>query len=92
MTYVQEHGWTLPPVLVLEDDGNGYGVLDGHHRLWAARKLQLSMIPAYIVTTKDYRRLLRRAFDGCAPARLRDLDDYVLINGVPYSQAVVRGE
>jgi len=84
VAHVQAHGWDLPPVLVLEDEGNGYGVLDGHHRLAAARHLARPTIPAYIVTIADYCRLLDAEFDGAAPPRLADLDDYILIEGRPY--------
>jgi len=58
MAHLRETGyWDLPPVLVVEDQGNGVLVLDGHHRLavaarWAEdpeRTWDLDAIPALVV-------------------------------------------
>lgn len=93
VAYVRDRGeWTLPPVLVIEDEGNGATVLDGHHRCAAARVLShdpespvdTSRIPAYVVSVADYCRILEHHFDGSAPARLSDLDKYIHIAGKPY--------
>lgn len=37
MAHVEAAGrWDLPPMLVIEDEGNGATLLDGHHRAEAA--------------------------------------------------------
>lgn len=86
--------WDLPPILVVEDEGNGATILDGHHRAAAMRELLgdpeaahlvVYGIPAYIVTVADYCAILEEYFDGCTPDRLLDLDDYILIDGAPYA-------
>lgn len=71
--------WDLPPVLVVEDEGNGYTPLDGHHRMDAAHRAAHPRIPAYVITAADYCALLAAEFGGYAPGRLADLDDYILI-------------
>lgn len=79
--------WDLPPVLVVEDEGNGATLLDGHHRVEAAKRLGVARIPAWIVSLADYCRILDEQFDGVAPARLADMDDYILVDGRPYDRA-----
>lgn len=83
--HVREIGqWSLPPVLVIESEGNGATVLDGHHRCAAARVLEETRIPAHVITVADYCRVLERHFDGVAPSRLCDLDEYIRVEGKPY--------
>lgn len=86
----EEHGWDaawdLPPILVIESEGNGATLLDGHHRAEAARRLGLPDIPAWVISVDDYCRILEEHFYGCAPARLSDLDDYIIVDGRPYNR------
>lgn len=84
VAHVGDGPWTLPPVLVIESEGNGATVLDGHHRTAAARALGIDRIPAYVVTVADYCRVIERHFAGESPARLGDLDDFIRVNGKPY--------
>jgi hypothetical protein len=83
--------WDLPPVLVLEDEGNGHTILDGHHRCAAAERLlrsgcdiPVSLIPAHVVSIADYCRVVDEHFGGNTPDRLGELDDYIMIDGAPY--------
>ncbi len=79
-----EGAWKLPPVLVIENEGNGPTLLDGHHRAEAAKVLELSSIPAYVVPLSELAAVLEEHFDGYMPDRLTDLDDYILVDGRPY--------
>lgn len=80
--------WDLPPVLVLEDEGNGCTVLDGHHRLAAAHKLDEQAIPAYEVSVGDYCRVLDARFGGSCPGRMSDLDSYIVLpDGTRYERS-----
>ena len=101
VAYVRQVGkWNLPPVLGLEDLGNGAPILDGYHRVAAARILQeddnldialaVQTIPAWIVSDEDCRAILDAHFDGELGSRLSDLDDYILIKGVTYSELEIR--
>jgi hypothetical protein len=74
--------WDLPPVVVVQDDGNGHRVLDGHHRLSAAKRLGIESIPAWVVTVADYCQLIDDRFDGDCPSRLADLRDYIACGDV----------
>lgn len=83
---VNESGrWDFPPVLVVKDAGDGALILDGHHRMAAARMLGLASIPAWVVRLPDYERILREQFGGVFPDFVSDLDDYILVNGRPYN-------
>ena len=96
LTYLRESGcYNLRPVLVLEDEGNGVTVLDGHHRLAAVnqwmdtpdRPYDITTIPVYVICVADYCRLLDSEFGGCAPSRLVDLDDFIEIDGASYDRS-----
>ena len=92
IAHVQRVGhWDLPPVLVLEDEGNGYAVLDGHHRCEAACRMRrdadllgrvLEDIPAYVLSIADYTAIVESEFGGSSPNRLADLRDYIDCDGV----------
>jgi hypothetical protein len=84
--YESVEGWPYQPVLVLEDEGNGHTILDGHHRVQLAREYGVTSIPAWIVSISDYCRVLAAHFDGSTPHRLSDLDPYILCNGKAYSR------
>lgn len=81
--------WRLPPVLVVESCGNGVTVLDGHHRLAAARKLasmgldwDLGRISAWEVSREDFEAWVEEHGD---PARLCDLDSEIALeSGLTY--------
>lgn len=81
-----EESWPYPPVLVIEDEGNGATVLDGHHRVRLAREWHVNEIPAYVVSVADYCALLDEHFDGSTPNRLSDLDDYIVCDGKVYAR------
>lgn len=78
--------WPYAPVLVVEDEGNGYTVLDGHHRIRLAAEWAVSEIPAYVISVADYCALLDEHFDGCTPNRLSDLDGYIICDGEVYQR------
>ena len=82
------HGWgALPPVLAVEESNDGAEILDGHHRLAAAREYGLDRVLAYIVTVADYTRVIDSVFGGYAPPRLSDLDDCIrLPDGSTYQR------
>lgn len=69
--------WDLPPVVVVEDVGNGHLVLDGHHRLEAAKRIEVDTIPAWVVTMEDYNRLIEEEFAGSASPRLHDVREHI---------------
>ena len=82
--------WNLPPVLVVEDDGNGALYLDGHHRRAAARELiencydypgesepTFRDLPAWVVSREDYDRIIETEFGGFEPHRIADIRDYI---------------
>ena len=82
-------GGMVPPVLVVEDGGNGCLVLDGHHRLAAVSQLEDEhgehlTLAAWVVGLEEFDRLLIEHFDGDLPSRISDLDDYILVQGRPY--------
>lgn len=79
--HVQQHGWDLPAVVVVEDVGNGVTPLDGHHRCAAAEQLGLE-IPAWVVARRDLDALLEEEFGGRMPDRLVDLRECIRCGGV----------
>lgn len=81
-----EDVWPYPPVLVIEDEGNGCTILDGHHRIALAKEWGVREIPAYVVSVADYCALLDEHFDGSTPNRLSDLDDYIVCDGERYAR------
>ena len=83
-------GREMPAVLVLEDEGNGHAVLDGHHRAEAAHRLGLRTVKAWVVSIADYASIVDEHFDGFAPERMSDLDDYISCDGTIYSQMGLR--
>lgn len=90
--------WDLPPVVVIEDESNGaYTVLDGHHRMEAARRLaqqlsDLETIPAWVVTVADYCRLVEEQFDGISPSRICELREHILCGDVTANEVAEHGE
>lgn len=84
--------WDLPPVVVLDNEGNGYTVLDGHHRLEAASQLQERTIPAWVVSIADYCRLIETEFGGEMPHRLCDLREHILCGDVTANEVCEHGE
>jgi ParB-like chromosome segregation protein Spo0J len=79
-------GEQMDPILVVADVGNGYIILDGHHRAAAYREYGASRIAAWVVGTEDFQALLDAYFGGEIPGRLSDLDDYILVGGEPYGR------
>jgi ParB family chromosome partitioning protein len=55
---VERVGFLAPVVVVPDGDGDGYLVIDGQHRLLAAKELGLRRVPAVIVPTDLARRML----------------------------------
>lgn len=74
--------WDLPAVIVIDDEGNGYTVLDGHHRLTAAKRAEVPEIPAWIISVADYCGILDRHFGGIAPPRTSDICEHVMCGDV----------
>ncbi len=74
--------WDMPPVLVLEDTGNGHVILDGHHRGMAAQTLGLESIPAWVLSIADYAEIIEADFDGSMPNRLSDLREHIICGDV----------
>jgi len=83
--YNAAEGWKPPPLLVVERD-NAYVLLDGHHRVAAARELKLESIPAYVLSEADYTSLLNEHFGGQSPPHLAPLYGYITVDddGWPY--------
>jgi hypothetical protein len=87
MARIEEGGWSaVPRPLVLEDEGNGATVLDGHHRIEAAQRLGMHKIEAWVISVVDYCAIVDEHFGGYAPGRLADLDDHILVDGRPYDR------
>ena len=63
--------------LVVEDDGNGARILDGHHRIAAQEELWEGAITCWTVSLEDWEGLISRHFGGSVPERLCEVDDYV---------------
>lgn len=82
--------WDLPPVLVIEDRGNGHQILDGHHRTAAAEMLEgaeheylvADGIPAWVVAAEDVDQIVEDVFGGEFPDRCCDLRNYIDCGGV----------
>ncbi len=55
---VERVGFLAPLVVVEREDGNGYLVIDGQHRLLAAKELGLRRVPAVIAPRSAARRML----------------------------------
>src|SRR5260370_5967053 len=55
---VERVGFLAPLVVVEREDGRGYLVIDGQHRLLAARELGLRRLPAVIAPRSVARRML----------------------------------
>ena len=55
---VDRVGFLAPVVVVERDEGDGYWVIDGQHRLLAAKELELKRLPAVIVPHDIARRML----------------------------------
>lgn len=60
-------GRTLPPIVAYLLDGDYY-VLDGHHRVAAARALGQIFIDADVIEYRRMAQLVLRSFDGGQPA------------------------
>lgn len=72
--------WLMPPILVVEDRGNGALVLDGHHRAEAAKRIGID-IPAIVVPAAEFEALIQAEFEGELPSRISDLDEYLGYTG-----------
>jgi ParB-like chromosome segregation protein Spo0J len=83
MAHLEARG-DVPPILAVQDIGNGARVLDGNHRAQAARKLNRPL-EAWVISQTDFESLIHAEFSGEIPSRLADLDDYILCDGRPYS-------
>jgi len=55
---VERIGFPVPLVVVARDDARGYLVIDGQHRLLAARELGLKRVPVVIAPPRAARRML----------------------------------
>lgn len=55
---VDRIGFLAPLVVVTRDDANGYYVIDGQHRLLAARELGLKRVPVVVAPQRAARRML----------------------------------
>jgi ParB family chromosome partitioning protein len=55
---VERVGFVAPIVVVKDDAGDGYLIIDGQHRFLAAQELGLKRVPAVIVPTDVARRML----------------------------------
>ncbi|HSO96470.1 MAG TPA: ParB N-terminal domain-containing protein [Acidimicrobiia bacterium] len=55
---VERVGFLVPLVVVEREDGGGYLVIDGQHRLLAAKELGLRRVPAVIAPRSAARRML----------------------------------
>ena len=83
--------WDLPPVVVMDNEGNGYTPFDGHHRLAAAKKLGLATIPAWVVSIPDYCHLIESEFDGEMPNRMYDLRERIVCGDVDANNVAEHG-
>lgn len=84
--------WDFPPVVCLENEGNGHTVLDGHHRFEAAKRLGLETIPAWVVEIADYCRLVDAEFYGDMPTRLMDLRDHIMCGDLTANDVASHGD
>ena len=91
---MREHGWQGPPVLLAEqpDSETRYYILDGHHRIEAARQHNDDptrgediTVEAWVVAGGDLQRILDADFGGELPTRIADLDPYIYVDGAPYT-------
>jgi len=80
----------MPAILVVQDEGNGYAILDGHHRAEASLRLELPSITAWVVPVADYAALIDAEFGGRTPDRLSDLDDYIVCGDDTYASIAAR--
>jgi ParB family chromosome partitioning protein len=55
---IERVGFVAPVVVVEREDGDGYFIIDGQHRLLAAKEAELRNIPAVIVPPAIARRML----------------------------------
>jgi len=83
---MKSDGYDAAHPILVADTKLGYIVLDGYHRGNAAAKAGIKSIPANVVSNEDYRALLDAKFAGVRPASLSDLDPYIYVDGVPYSE------
>ena len=63
-----------------------YATLDGHHRQEAAVRAGLKEIPANALTQDQFTALLQLRFGAGMPRKMRLLDPYVFVDGVPYTE------
>ena len=77
--------WIFGAVLVVESEGNGDTVIDGHHRLTVAKRLEIPGIPTWVISVPDYCRLLEDKFDGSTPNRLMEIWEHVDCDGTTYA-------
>lgn len=86
-------GGVIAPVLLVESDGNGYTVLDGHHRLMAIEQFNRDAdwdrtyeLGAWIVDRAEFESLIAEKFDGEMPLRMADLDKWIEVDGKTYNR------
>lgn len=73
--YNASGAWDFPRPLIV-DYGNDCLQLDGHHRMEAARRLEVPEIPVYMIDGADFDRLIEERYGGDMPW-LHDLWDFV---------------
>ena len=79
-------GAVMPMPLVVESDGNGAMVLDGHHRIAAYQEIGEQRIDAWVISRDDFEQMIHKQFNGDIPSRLSDLDDHISVDGSPYDR------
>lgn len=85
--------WMLPPVLVIDDQGNGHTPMDGHHRLMAADLLArdpetahlVETIPAWVIDPDDVDALLGGLSLTDDRIDWLDVDATIICDGTPYA-------
>jgi hypothetical protein len=82
----------LPPALLLRQTSDGlkyFWVLDGHHRITAAKLIANTMgaslkVRAFVVNEKEYEILIQTHFNGIEPNSIREVRKYI---AMPFGDA-----
>jgi hypothetical protein len=82
-----QQGDKLPPLLVRKYK-KGYQVLDGHHRFWAYKKLDVKSIPVQVVPDKDIEELN----ENCMPQHSYNVAEDELIESLRLEFALMENE